>query len=438
MSEPLHIDASPTKELFIRMLVRDIPLVRALVELVDNSVDGARRVRGGNGTFEGLTVRLTLTKDRCEVQDNCGGIAPDLARDYAFRFGRPEGMPSTPGSIGNFGVGMKRALFKMGRHFAVVSRSSQGSFDLIVNVDEWSASPAWDFTAESEREPCPPSEAGTSIIVEELYEGVAEQFGLETFVTQLTLTLENAQQHAMSRGLQLSVNGQDVPTRVSTVLASEELRPAQDYQEYAQIDGPPVAVRLIAGIGDSAPADAGWYVYCNGRMVLRADRTSVTGWGDEALPQYHNQYARFRGFAYFDCENPGALPWNTTKTGVDEENSVYRATRLRMGTLARPIFGILNRLKDEVESDTVSRPLADTLEGAGQSNVQNLLPSVRTVAPFQLRPRSAPSSQPRTRSVQFAVATKRLNRAMARLRVTTLREVGERTFDYYYVRECED
>ncbi|MGH9433064.1 MAG: hypothetical protein ACRD3T_16150, partial [Terriglobia bacterium] len=39
------INASPTKEFFISMLTRDIPLTRAIIDLVDNSVDGARRLR---------------------------------------------------------------------------------------------------------------------------------------------------------------------------------------------------------------------------------------------------------------------------------------------------------------------------------------------------------------------------------------------------------
>jgi hypothetical protein len=43
------IQASPTKELFISMLVRDIELTPAIVDLVDNSFDGAIRLRGHPG-----------------------------------------------------------------------------------------------------------------------------------------------------------------------------------------------------------------------------------------------------------------------------------------------------------------------------------------------------------------------------------------------------
>src|SRR4051812_30676793 len=109
------IDARPTKRFFVRMLVRDIELVPAIVDLVDNSVDGAKRItEPGENRFEGLEVRLTISPERFEIVDTCGGIPLELAQRYAFRFGRPDDVDSAEGEVGQFGVGMKRALFKLG------------------------------------------------------------------------------------------------------------------------------------------------------------------------------------------------------------------------------------------------------------------------------------------------------------------------------------
>ena len=55
--DPDRIDARPTKQFFITMLVRDIELIRAIIDLVDNCVDGARRMRPA-GTFDGLFVHV--------------------------------------------------------------------------------------------------------------------------------------------------------------------------------------------------------------------------------------------------------------------------------------------------------------------------------------------------------------------------------------------
>src|SRR5206468_348474 len=136
--DPKRINASPTKEFFIYMLTRDIPLTRAILDLVDNSVDGARRMRA-NGDFTGLSVRMELDRTHFKIADNCGGIPVDIARNYAFRFGRPREAPATPGSVGQFGVGMKRTFFKLGRHFKVASVTASSRFTIDIDVERWKA-----------------------------------------------------------------------------------------------------------------------------------------------------------------------------------------------------------------------------------------------------------------------------------------------------------
>jgi hypothetical protein len=123
------IDVSPTKDLFITMLVKDIDLIDAIVDMVDNCVDGARRIRGKED-YEGLWVRIDVAGDHFTIDDNCGGIPVDVARRYAFKFGRPEGAEPTPHSVGRFGIGMKRALFKLGRQFSIESTAKSSHFSL--------------------------------------------------------------------------------------------------------------------------------------------------------------------------------------------------------------------------------------------------------------------------------------------------------------------
>ena len=88
----LIIDAEPTKALFIDMLTRDIALIPSIIDLADNSTDGARNLRGER-SYEGLWVRLNISKNKFQVSDNCGGIPVEVARKYAFRFGRAKVCP---------------------------------------------------------------------------------------------------------------------------------------------------------------------------------------------------------------------------------------------------------------------------------------------------------------------------------------------------------
>ena len=52
--------ANPTKEFFVRMLTRDITVDDCILDLIDNSVDGAWRTEGGRPT--GLADNTDLSK----------------------------------------------------------------------------------------------------------------------------------------------------------------------------------------------------------------------------------------------------------------------------------------------------------------------------------------------------------------------------------------
>ncbi|NCC51827.1 MAG: hypothetical protein EOM20_11495 [Spartobacteria bacterium] len=112
MSDTKNIDVTPTKRFFVDMFIRDIPLEQAILDLVDNCVDGAKSY--SDGSLEGFEIEINFDANKFSIIDNCGGFNRETAREYAFRFGRPEGHKTGNNSIGQFGVGMKRALFKFG------------------------------------------------------------------------------------------------------------------------------------------------------------------------------------------------------------------------------------------------------------------------------------------------------------------------------------
>src|SRR5690349_21592309 len=85
--------ASPTKDFFVRMLTRDIELNDAILDLLDNCVDGILRSgkakRKSAIPYKGFTAKITLAKNYFEIEDNCGGIPFEVAKKYAFAMGRP-------------------------------------------------------------------------------------------------------------------------------------------------------------------------------------------------------------------------------------------------------------------------------------------------------------------------------------------------------------
>src|SRR5579863_6903185 len=119
-TSPNTVSAAPTKRFFISVLIKDIDFIDALIELIDNSVD-AIMARFGEEQLRKGYIRVEYTTSRVSVSDNGIGMSVQQARESAFRFGRPATAKVVPGSVGAFGVGMKRALFKIGKQFTVDS-----------------------------------------------------------------------------------------------------------------------------------------------------------------------------------------------------------------------------------------------------------------------------------------------------------------------------
>jgi len=483
--ESLTVHADPDKLFFISMLVKDIELVPAVLDLVDNSVDGARALaftrRGGepaqtndeSGTggaeseenvgvdpiFAGMRVDLWADADRFAIEDNCGGIDLDTARNYAFRFGRHKDYQGVAGSVGEFGVGMKRALFKLGKHFQVTSRTETTAFDLDVDVDQWAANSTgteWTFQLASARAglepPVEPEELGTKIRVTALHDTVAEDFANPLVLGQLREQLRLRHQGAIQRGLEVRLNGDLLAGMQPRLLQGAGFSPV-NRSVVLNEPGGNVAVQVVAGIAapegkkddtlDEGQAedfrsagDAGWWLFCNDRLLLYADRSALTGWGDSAAA-YHPQYRRFRGYVYLSAANTALLPWNTTKTGIDQDSRVWRQVRTLMRTALVEVQAVINRLKSERENKDASdsAPLTAAISAAKPVLISELPRHSNIVLPPPPPRPPRPSNQ---QKLQFSVDRDRYEAVADVLDTSVTAEVGRRTFDYFYEREVEN
>ena len=417
------VDASPTKGFFIYMLTRDIDLKPAIVELIDNSIDGAKRVRR-KSQYEGLFIRITMSKEKFIIEDNCGGIDIDTAQNYAFKFGRaPERKRKEEGFFtGIFGIGMKRALFKMGNKFEIVSKTYDEHFILKVDVAQWMREKDWDFQFDKAENGLQNTEVGTCITVENLNEEISLKFDNELFINSLIDYVQKYRTVEAENGLQIEINGTTIDYR------KEKLLESKDIQTYThKIEDPEGTITIIAGITEKGePAKAGWYIYCNGRLVLYADKTSLSGWGDGSR-SYHNSLAEFRGYVYFESKNLLALPWNTTKTGVDTSNRLYILAKQKMVEAMSQIFKKIDEMKrkydvtDLCELEFIKKAQERELT---YSNVAQINQN-RDFAISEVQ-----KSEPMT-TISFSKPTREVDKVKKNMGEKTNKAVGIKLFDYY-------
>lgn len=441
------LNASPTKDFFIHMLTRDVPLSRAIIDLIDNCVDGAHR-HSTNGDYRGYHVRIDANENQFRIEDNCGGISIEVAKLYAFRFGRPPEVDAEPGSIGQFGVGMKRSIFKIGSYFRVLSKTANSAFKVEENIKIWKQIEGeWNFhfTEMSVDAPELPNN-GTLIEVSELHPTVKISLAQDSFLKTLSKEIEAAHALAIERGLQILLNGLPINFHLPTFVTSDHIQPAYISQRHSSDSGY-VDVKIYAGVAEEKSRwEGGWYIFCNGRQVLGPDQTALTGWGDggTSIPKYHADFAYFRGFVFFDSLNPSLLPWTTTKTGVDTDSPIFQAVKLQMIAAMRPVLDFLRRLEQErsaaakrdEETGDAERPLQETLAAARTISHSEVKTQQSFVATTPL-PTRVPRSRT-TQRIQYDRSIELIKQVKDSLGARSLREVGEMTFNYYYDLECKE
>ncbi len=367
-----QILASPTKRFFVDMLTRDIDLKDAVLDLLDNCVDGVMRDLGRD--FEraedkdvpsnGYWADVRFSKSGFQISDNCGGISKDLAKKSAFRLGRPisaNQMDKDIPTVGTYGIGMKRAIFKIGRECEVKSRTATEAFAVRIPHSWFSAEDEWMLQMSNIEKT--PTATGTSIAVKRLLPEVAARFGDKAaFPAEFEQAVSQQYSLIIAKGFQVKIDGSPIrplPLQLRTVNLKNYSGGIAPFMYSGNVDG--VHVDLSVGFYRHAPdeaeldditdndeysaEEAGWTIICNDRIVLYRDKSRLTGWGEAGVPGFHNQFNAIAGAVHFRSNDASKLPVNTTKRGIDPGSEVYLKVKDRMREGMKKFTSFTNKLK---------------------------------------------------------------------------------------------
>jgi len=344
-----EIAAQPVKSFFVEMLTRDIELEDAILDLLDNCVDGIWRNKSPSGTrpYKGYKAEIEIRPNFFSISDNCGGI-PRTNLDYAFMMGPSDGKKNVKraGTVGVYGIGMKRAIFKLGKSAHVITRNNKKQYDIDISRD-WIENEKFENlkviqsdTTETE---------GTKIIVTDLNEEINKQFteGIEEFTSKLASKISTNFAYIIEKGFEVKINPDIIPPKTTNLKFFTQINDDISIRPYVfetSIDG--VDVFLTVGLTrsflstteiakeermvDSSLQDAGWTVICNDRVVLEQNRDKLTGWGEDGVPAYHNQFRIIAGIVEFKSDDPSKLPTTTTKRGINADHPLYREIKTKM------------------------------------------------------------------------------------------------------------
>ena len=373
MTEVFHADASPEKRLFISLLTRDIPLVAAFLDLIDNSINAAlepfaRRLETADGYVEifkdidfkpNTNIKLTISTGEIEIVDTAPGISAESARLHVFKFGRSQNEENESDRLSVYGLGLKRAFFKLGKRVIIKSEHVDGGFELDLDVEKWSidTSTPWKFDLIS-RDPVASEKCGTWIKVLDLYPETIKRISDGVFEGQLKENIGRTYAYFLAKFVRIYVNGEQIfPTnlRVGSNNATDRFEVNE------------VFCTITAGLG-TPEADkyrdkgSGWFVFCNGRTVISADKSSLTGWNNNGLPIYQPKHRPFLGTVFFVSTHADRLPWDTTKSGINEDSEIWQIAKRLMVTVGRPITAFLDSRYTDEGTEIAQKELTEVAE----------------------------------------------------------------------------
>ncbi|MBR0666119.1 hypothetical protein GXW71_17295 [Roseomonas hellenica] len=356
---PVHFGADPAY--LIRGLSTDISSMECIFDLIDNSIDAARNEllsfgnakkdqRGLPDSYAGFHIDLVFTDSSLSIKDNCSGMEEiDLSR-RAFRTGAKSRHPF---GIGHFGVGLKRAIFKLGTSIALETDNGNGAFRFAFT--EASVLAAGDQPLLAERRSSSGSKS-TAIRITGLRSDVAADVRSSLWIDRLTDGVKRRYGIFTRKGIEIRLNGTIIGPFGPTV-REQDVGPVRRAMQYMETR---LGVGVFAEAGlhedyrikglesdyDEArhraiSSEQGWYVVCNDRIILSSDRTERTGW----TTGWHNEYAGFLGWVHYVSEDPELLPWDSKKAGINVSSEAHRESVIWLKGIADEFRAQKNRLR---------------------------------------------------------------------------------------------
>lgn len=437
--------ATPEKRLFISLITRDISLADAILDLLDNSINSAiskQRLelhtpsayisllerKKGKATTK---VSIAFDEKHFIMEDDAAGISLKDAEDRVFKFGRSpddgSGHANEDDTLSVYGIGMKRAIFKIGDHVQIVSKSAEDGFSMDLRVRAWEklAQDRWSIPIgvmkhrQGQR-------TGTSIEIKELFPDIARRIGDSSFEGELVRKISRTYSYFLERVVSVEVNG--VTVQPSDLRFGENLA-----SQHFELEG--VSCAVIAGLYIPegkffSASQAGWYVFCNGRAVAFADKTEMTGWGN-FLPTFQPKHRPFLGLVFFTAEDPENLPWTTTKASINQESAIWQHSLRIMSSIGRQVTTYLD---GRYSDDGTEISTAELAQAAGKATSAFAAPS-RATSTFRVT-----KVRKTTTSIQITVEKNELDEIKEYLGDKRMpnAEVGRLIFDYYLENVVRD
>ncbi|MGQ1356512.1 ATP-binding protein [Acinetobacter baumannii] len=336
--ETLKITMGSSPDFLEQILTKDVSTLEALYDLIDNSIDAARNQIfskknpevdrfGLPISYQDFSVELNITKENISISDNCLGMDEYTLANKAFIIANSS---SHNYGIGQYGIGLKRSLLKMGNKYQFKIDNGLKSYsanftnhniggtkgELLANIGNSNGKPHTIFTV---------YDLKTEIIrdiqnhrwIDNAIKGLEDRYSVyfsKGFTIYLNyfgkkLSLSSKLPNLRTDGKFLPKNKEmtfgDVTVIVESGIHENYYFPPEDGYSLSE--------------NRKLTKDFGIYFICNDRVIVKSSTDTKHGW----KTKWHSEYNGFVCLVKFIAKNPSDLPWNTAKSAMREDASLF-------------------------------------------------------------------------------------------------------------------
>lgn len=434
-----NVNFRPTKRLFIDVLTQDISLKDCILDLLDNSVDSYTKNKIA-GTGE---ISLTISPNSFQIFDSCGGISKPVLLNEVFRFGMSD-FSNRQNTIGVYGIGLKRAIFKIGRDIIFETDNGKEYCKLHINVQDWlKDEDEWSIPlSDIHTSTLNGNEPYTRISITDLRDEAKDLFRTTAFAEDIKSIISTYYSMFINRGkIVFKTNKETITGYEVKIFASDDYKPVKHEESFDNVN---IQIICWLHISEARTQPSGWNVYMNDRLVLFNDTSEDSGWRGEKtfLPQYHNIYNQFRGIVFLSTDEPFKLPMNTSKNEFSKDSTIYHHLIAKMCEVARPFINYLGRKYNapKTDIDETEDKLSNNISEDSKSQQESLKESSLSETSYEtsFTPPPVRTMPKKDTSIQYSKPKERVDIVKKLLKAKTNWEVGSETFEYFWDSEGLD
>lgn len=321
-------------------LTEDINSLAALFDLIDNSIDAAREQLfkakhkvdeyGLPADYSGYSIRIRIDTDSIRILDNCLGIEEEILAKKLFLIADTSDHHY---GIGHYGIGLKRALLKFGSNYAMTTDTSSHAFKARFDRKNLGGGTGSIVASEVPTRRVRKTLFCVSKIRPEVRYEISSNAWFENAISELSMRYAVF----LEKGLHISIRSLIHHQHYTVSPSLPSLRPAGVFpparEEPISLDG--VQVYIQSGIhqnylfprepGHSISSNKaltkqfGFYFICNDRVIVAASLARSHGW----TQVWHSEYNGFVCLVRFVSEDSGKMPWNTAKTEIRTDSTIF-------------------------------------------------------------------------------------------------------------------